>query len=105
MSGGGFRRSASSDGCADTLSDGAVIAASGPVGSAAGAGAQQTGRSPARSFGAGRIGIMGAWITVIHQIGSASAAHLAGLLRIDCGTYVDVSDTSCGRPFNGVLDP
>jgi hypothetical protein len=48
---------------------------------------------------------MGAWITVIHQIGSASAAHLAGLLRIDCGTYVDVSDTSCGRPFNGVLDP
>jgi hypothetical protein len=32
---------------------------------------------------------MGAWITVINQIGSASAAHLAGLLRIDCGTYFE----------------
>jgi hypothetical protein len=29
-----------------------------------------------------RIGIMVAWITVIHQIGSASAAYLAGVLRI-----------------------
>ncbi|HJU19264.1 MAG TPA: MFS transporter [Stellaceae bacterium] len=37
--------------------------------------------------GAERIGIMVAWITAIHQIGSASAAYLAGLLRIDFGTY------------------
>jgi predicted MFS family arabinose efflux permease len=37
--------------------------------------------------GAERIGIMVAWITVIHQIGSASAAYLAGLLRLDFGTY------------------
>jgi len=36
-----------------------------------------------------RIGIMVAWITVIHQIGSASAAYLAGLLRIAFGTYLE----------------
>jgi sugar phosphate permease len=39
--------------------------------------------------GAERIGIMVAWITVIHQIGSACAAFLAGLLRIDFGTYLE----------------
>jgi sugar phosphate permease len=36
-----------------------------------------------------RIGIMVAWITVIHQIGSASAAYLAGVLRIAFGTYLE----------------
>src|SRR5215472_7071550 len=36
-----------------------------------------------------RIGIMVAWITVIHQIGSASAAYLAGVLRIAFGTYIE----------------
>jgi sugar phosphate permease len=40
--------------------------------------------------GAERIGIMVAWITVIHQIGSASAAYLAGVLRIAFGTYIEV---------------
>jgi sugar phosphate permease len=39
--------------------------------------------------GTERIGIMVAWITVIHQIGSATAAYLAGLLRIDFGTYLE----------------
>jgi MFS family permease len=39
--------------------------------------------------GAERIGIMVAWITVIHQIGSASAAYLAGVLRITFGTYIE----------------
>ena len=39
--------------------------------------------------GAERIGIMVAWITVIHQVGSASAAYLAGVLRIDFGTYLE----------------
>jgi sugar phosphate permease len=39
--------------------------------------------------GAQRIGIMVAWITVIHQIGSASSAYLAGLMRIDFGTYLE----------------
>jgi sugar phosphate permease len=39
--------------------------------------------------GAEQIGIMVAWITVIHQIGSASSAYLAGLLRIDFGTYLE----------------
>ncbi len=34
-----------------------------------------------------RIGIMVAWITVIHQVGSASAAYLGGVLRIAFGTY------------------
>jgi predicted MFS family arabinose efflux permease len=44
-----------------------------------------------------RIGIMVAWITVIHQIGSASAAYLAGVLRITFGTYLEAFI------FSGVL--
>jgi sugar phosphate permease len=36
-----------------------------------------------------RIGIMVAWITVIHQIGGASVAYLAGVLRIGFGTYFE----------------
>jgi sugar phosphate permease len=39
--------------------------------------------------GSERIGIMVAWITVIHQIGSAAAAFSAGLLRIAFGTYFE----------------
>ena len=39
--------------------------------------------------GTQRIGIMVAWITVIHQIGGAMAAYFAGLLRIDFGTYLE----------------
>ena len=39
--------------------------------------------------GVERIGIMVAWITVIHQIGSASAAYLAGVLRFAFGTYLE----------------
>jgi sugar phosphate permease len=35
-----------------------------------------------------RTGIMVAWITVIHQVGGASAAFLAGLLRISYGSYL-----------------
>jgi predicted MFS family arabinose efflux permease len=30
-----------------------------------------------------------AWITVIHQVGSASAAYLGGVLRIAFGTYLE----------------
>lgn len=41
------------------------------------------------AVGTERIGIMVAWVTVIHQIGSASAAYLAGLLRIAFGTYFE----------------
>ena len=41
------------------------------------------------AVGAERIGIMVAWITVIHQIGSASAAYLGGVLRIAFGTYFE----------------
>jgi hypothetical protein len=36
-----------------------------------------------------RIGIMVAWITVIHQVGSASAAYLAGVLRLAFDTYLE----------------
>ena len=39
--------------------------------------------------GGERIGIMVAWITVIHQIGSASVAYFAGVLRIAFGTYFE----------------
>jgi sugar phosphate permease len=39
--------------------------------------------------GSERVGIMVAWITVIHQIGSALAAYLAGVLRIAFGTYFE----------------
>ena len=39
--------------------------------------------------GAERIGIMVAWITVIHQVGGAAAAYLAGVLRITFGTYLE----------------
>jgi sugar phosphate permease len=39
--------------------------------------------------GTERIGIMVAWITVIHQIGGASAAYLAGVVRIAFGTYFE----------------
>ncbi len=39
--------------------------------------------------GAERTGIMVAWITVIHQVGGAAAAFLAGLLRISYGSYLE----------------
>lgn len=39
------------------------------------------------AIGSQQIGIMVAWVTVIHQIGSAAAAYLAGVLRIAFGTY------------------
>jgi sugar phosphate permease len=42
-----------------------------------------------RTVGPERIGIMVAWITVIHQVGGASAAYLGGLLRISFGTYLE----------------
>lgn len=38
--------------------------------------------------GAERTGIMVAWITVIHQIGGASAAYLGGVLRMSYGSYL-----------------
>jgi sugar phosphate permease len=39
--------------------------------------------------GSERIGIMVAWSTVMHQIGSASVAYFAGVLRIAYGTYFE----------------
>jgi sugar phosphate permease len=43
----------------------------------------------ARTVGAERIGIMVAWITVIHQMGGALAAYVGGVLRISFGTYLE----------------
>jgi sugar phosphate permease len=54
------------------------------------ASAPPTVRLLSAAVGAERIGIMVAWITVIHQIGSASAAYFAGLFRIGFGTYFEV---------------
>jgi sugar phosphate permease len=42
-----------------------------------------------RVVGAEKTGIMVAWITVIHQVGSAAAAYLAGVLRSAFGTYLE----------------
>ncbi|HEY1258389.1 MAG TPA: MFS transporter [Stellaceae bacterium] len=42
-----------------------------------------------RVVGVERTGIMVAWITVIHQLGSAAAAYLGGVLRIAFGTYLE----------------
>src|SRR5579875_3649578 len=42
-----------------------------------------------RVVGAEKTGIMVAWITVIHQIGSASAAYLGGVARSAFGTYFE----------------
>ena len=53
------------------------------------ASAPPTVRLLTRVVGAERIGIMVAWITVIHQLGSASAAYLAGVLRIAYGSYLE----------------
>ncbi len=39
--------------------------------------------------GTERTGIMVAWITVIHQVGGASAAYLGWVLRISFGTYLE----------------
>jgi sugar phosphate permease len=53
------------------------------------AGVPPTVRLLSRAVGAERIGIMVAWITVIHQVGGAAAAYLGGLLRITFGTYLE----------------
>ena len=51
--------------------------------------AAPTVRLLSNAVGAERIGIMVAWITVIHQFGGASVAYLAGVLRIGFGSYFE----------------
>jgi sugar phosphate permease len=51
------------------------------------AGVPPTVRLLSRTVGSERTGVMVAWITVIHQVGGASAAYLGGLLRISYGSY------------------
>jgi sugar phosphate permease len=53
------------------------------------AGVPPTVRLLGRALGAERIGIMVAWITVIHQVGGAAAAYLGGVLRIAFGSYLE----------------
>jgi sugar phosphate permease len=53
------------------------------------AGVPPTVRLLNRAMGAERIGIMVAWITVIHQIGGAAAAYLGGVLRSGSGSYFE----------------
>jgi len=53
------------------------------------AGVPPTVRLLSRAVGAERIGIMVAWITVIHQVGGATAAYLGGVLRISFGSYLE----------------
>jgi sugar phosphate permease len=42
-----------------------------------------------RVVGSEKTGIMVAWITVVHQIGSATAAYLGGVSRTAFGTYLE----------------
>lgn len=53
------------------------------------AGVPPTVRLLTRVVGTERAGIMVAWITVIHQVGGALAAYLAGVLRISSGSYLE----------------
>ncbi|HEX3864371.1 MAG TPA: MFS transporter, partial [Stellaceae bacterium] len=53
------------------------------------AGVPPTVRLLTRVVGTERIGIMVAWITVVHQVGGAAAAYLGGVLRISFGTYME----------------
>jgi sugar phosphate permease len=53
------------------------------------AGVPPTVRLLTRVVGPERTGIMVAWITVIHQVGGASAAYLGGVLRISFGSYLE----------------
>jgi sugar phosphate permease len=53
------------------------------------AGVPPTVRLLNRVVGTERTGIMVAWITVIHQVGGAATAYLAGVLRISFGTYLE----------------
>jgi sugar phosphate permease len=53
------------------------------------AGVPPTVRLLSRVVGTERTGVMVAWITVIHQMGGALAAYLAGVLRISFGTYLE----------------
>src|SRR5207302_207430 len=53
------------------------------------ASAPPTVRLLSQVVGAERTGIMVAWITALHMVGSAAAAYLAGVLRISYGSYLE----------------
>jgi sugar phosphate permease len=45
-------------------------------------------RLTANAFGREKTGIMFGWMAVFHQLGGALAAFLAGVLRVDLGSYL-----------------
>jgi sugar phosphate permease len=45
-------------------------------------------RLTASTFGRENAGIMFGWVAMFHQVGGAMAAYLAGVLRMDLGTYL-----------------
>jgi sugar phosphate permease len=46
-------------------------------------------RLTAQTFGQEKTGMMYGWLAAVHQLGGASAALLAGVLRMDLGTYLE----------------
>jgi sugar phosphate permease len=46
-------------------------------------------RLTANTFGTEKTGIMYGWITAVHQLGGATAAFVAGILRVDLGSYLE----------------
>lgn len=44
-------------------------------------------RLTANAFGKENTGLMFGWISCVHQLGGASAAYLAGVIRVDMGNY------------------
>src|SRR5262249_62016630 len=58
----------------------------------------RTGRLAVASFGKERSGIVYGWIFATHQLGAATAAYAAGLMRTDLGSYLEafvLSGTLC----------
>ena len=44
-------------------------------------------RLTANAFGKENTGLMFGWISAVHQLGGAAAAYVAGVMRVDMGTY------------------
>ncbi len=56
-------------------------------------------RLTANVFGKENTGIMFGWISAVHQLGGASAAYLAGVIRVDMGNYTTAFLISGGLCF------
>lgn len=51
-------------------------------------------RLTGNAFGKENIGLMFGWISAAHQLGGASAAYLAGVMRVNLGSYTEAFVTS-----------